>query len=156
MMKERHPGYGIIHQIEGMRTDFQYGLLMFIREPGGQAVAGGLFKIQSGYAILLANGILDGNMEWYEKGANSALYYYSLQWFHQNGFKIYDAGNCRPFVTDGLYEYKRRWGLSPVRDLWSPREWLFWLPDSASAAMEWLEANQEIVLEKRPDPSTPG
>jgi hypothetical protein len=140
MMQERHPGYGVIHTRDSAYGQFRNGLLMLVRNENGEAIGGGLFNTTKRSAFLLHTGLLDGDTCWYEHGASSALYYHSIQWFYNNKFWLYNAGGCRAFASDGLYEFKRRWGMQPTKDLWNPRRWLFWVPSGSSAAMQWLHS----------------
>ncbi len=145
MMHSRHPGYGIIHSKESVYQQFRSGMLMLVRDPGGQAVGGGLFTINNKSVALLHTGLLDGDARWYEYGASSALYYHSIRWFFDQQYRVYNAGGCRAFRSDGLYEFKRRWGFLPERDLWNPRHWLFWIPNHSPAAFDWLRSKENVL-----------
>jgi hypothetical protein len=51
-------------------------------------------------------------------GATAALYYHSLLYAFENGFRTLDYCGSRPLLNDGVYETKRRWGAT-VYDDWS-------------------------------------
>jgi hypothetical protein len=51
-------------------------------------------------------------------GATAALYYHSLSYAFENGFKALDYCGSRPLLNDGVFETKRRWG-AVVYDDWS-------------------------------------
>lgn len=151
MMEKRHAGYGIIHPKEHVRHQFQHGLLGMVREPGGMPVGGGLFTLRKKTATLLHTGLLDGDMRWYEFGASSAMYYHSIRWFYDQQFHYYNAGGARPFKSDGLYEFKRRWGLKPVKDVWNLRHWLFWVPNGNKTALQWLNSHENVLEDPKPE-----
>jgi len=87
---------------------------------------------------------LDGDQAWLQTGALSALYFGSIKWCFDHHIRRCDIGEVRPFANDGLYQYKRRWGFRPIRELWNPREWLIWAPHSSETALRWLEAHPFI------------
>ena len=159
MIKERHAGYGIVDDQDAMREQFRNGLLLLIRQPAaveqpaaegqaapeGQAVAGALVYLRGRSAFGTSNGVLNGDPKWYAQGAVSALYYHNFRWCYDNQIERFDAGGCRPFTTDGLYQFKYHWGLRPAQDLWNERQWLFWAPTSAPVAVDWLKAHPVIL-----------
>ena len=51
-------------------------------------------------------------------GASAGLYYYTLAYAFQNGYKAVDFCGSRPFLNDGVLAVKRRWGAG-IFDDWS-------------------------------------
>lgn len=146
MIRERHAGYGSVLDQAGLRPLFDLGGLMLVHTLDGQTVAGLLYRL-CGKAILLASsGILDMDMRWYECGANGALYYESLRWCHENGFALAVYGKNRPFTTDGVYIFKHRWGMQPIVDVWTVRDWLLWTPGDAPVALDWVQAHPLVQV----------
>lgn len=145
MMRGRHAGYGVINRKEELLPLFEQGCLMLIHKDD-RAVAGALLHIHARSVFAIANGILNGSEYWYEQGAISALYYFSIRWCCENGYARFDAGGVRPFAGDGLYAFKSRWGLRPEPDLWLGRSWLFWAPENAPAALDWLRAHPTVQV----------
>ena len=45
-----------------------------------------------------------------KRGVIAASYYYLIQYSKKSSAKLIDLGSCRPFVNDGLFNYKRKWG----------------------------------------------
>jgi hypothetical protein len=146
MMEGRHAGYGHVDNKESMRRLFHEGALFLVLHEG-QRVAGGLVHFKGRSAFGIANGVVHGNAYWYDQGAVTLLYYETLRWFHTVGFASYDFGGVRPFQSDGLYQYKSRWGLTAEADLWLGRSWLFWSPAGDPAADGWLRANPIIEVQ---------
>jgi hypothetical protein len=152
MISARHPCYGKIDLKSSMRAQLRRGHLMLIDTAEGQPVVGALNLLRGKAIFGIANGTLDGDSHWHDKGAVSALYYYAIRWSYENGITHFDAGGVRPFASDGLYRYKRYWGLTPRPDLWNSREWLFWAPPHASGqcapvAQTWLQSHPPVNLE---------
>lgn len=137
----RHQGYAIISDQAYLRSFFRRGMLMVALSKGERPVAM-LICIPRGEVLyMISLGVLDGDPKWMRNGAVSALYYYSYQWAHEHGMRRVDAGRCRPFLTDGLFSHKERWGLCPEQGLWVHSEWLFWVPNGSPAAQAWLRAH---------------
>jgi hypothetical protein len=57
-------------------------------------------------------------------GATAAIYYHSLRYAFENGFRTLDYCGSRPLLNDGVFETKRRWGAA-VYDDWSLESLLF-------------------------------
>jgi len=51
-------------------------------------------------------------------GASAGLYYYTLAYAFENGYKAVDFCGSRPFLNDGVLAVKRRWGAG-ISDDWS-------------------------------------
>jgi hypothetical protein len=56
-------------------------------------------------------GVRDGNIAYVEKGALTASYYLTIEWAKDQGYDRIDFGYCRPFLRDGVFTYKKRWGM---------------------------------------------
>jgi hypothetical protein len=146
LIESRHGDYGAIDLKESMRKEFQKGFLLMIDDSEGTPIAGQLTYVYRKSMYSLSSGILDGSQDLHSKGALAAIYYYSLKWCYENGMERFEMGGCRPFETNGLFQYKRRWGMTPTPDLWGSREWLFWAPKDAPVAVDWLNANPVVGL----------
>lgn len=57
-------------------------------------------------------GVKEGNAEFIEQGAVTASYYFTIHWAIQRGYEWIDFGYCRPFLRDGVFVYKKRWGMA--------------------------------------------
>ncbi len=47
-----------------------------------------------------------------ERGVVEALYYFSLDWLHNQGVQSVDLGQSHPFLDDGILRFKSKWGAS--------------------------------------------
>jgi len=54
---------------------------------------------------------IDITSDYWEKCGSSAIYYFSTLWAKENGFKMVRIGDVRSFFNDGLFQYKRKWGI---------------------------------------------
>ena len=59
----------------------------------------------------------------------------------------FEMGGVRPFQTDGLFQYKQRWGMTPTPDFWGSRSYLFWVPRNDPTAVDWMETHPVVSLD---------
>lgn len=142
----RFQEYAEIKSKEELRWFFDNGGLLMVDDAAGSPVAGWVMLFQKPTCYAICAGVLDGSDVLYKQGAMSAVYYHCVRWCYENGFTRFDLGGCRPFASDGVYQYKRRWGFQPIIDPWNSREWLFWAPNNAPAALDWLQAHPPVEL----------
>jgi hypothetical protein len=81
---------------------------------GDEIVAGCLFDHIGDRYILLTLGVTDETCV--KEGATSALYYYGIKRALEKKAHYFDFGLSRPFIFDGVFNYKRRWGGAIERD----------------------------------------
>lgn len=115
--------------------------LLLIRS-GDEHIAGEVLRYEGGGVRSWSLGVKDGDPQHVKQGAIAALYYYRMQYLAGKGFDKYHAGATRPFLDDGVLQYKRKWGLRLTR----PRPggwWLRWNPGS-SGARAFMRANPFI------------
>lgn len=60
------------------------------------------------YIPILAVNEPDKNLR---KGVGLAPLYFLIQWGKEKGFKWIDYGSCQPFLKNGLFRYKKEWGM---------------------------------------------
>lgn len=147
LITNRHAEYGAVDQKESMRKEFHDGFLFMIDDADGNPVAGQLTYVHNKTMYSINSGVLEGSKELHSKGALSAIYYFSIRWCFENGMERFEMGSCRPFETDGLYQYKLRWGMTPTPDLWGTREWTLWSPHNSPVADAWLYAHPVVSLD---------
>lgn len=78
-------------------------------------VSAGVYFPSGGEFCLLASGMPEALVDNPPEAAISALYYFSLEYAFEKGFKAVNFLGTRPFPDDGLYQFKRKWGAG-VRD----------------------------------------
>jgi hypothetical protein len=102
--------------------EFDYLLNNYLKNNGeillikkdGQVIAGGLCNLAGETYFLGTLGLKDESSV--SEGAIAALYYYGIQLAYERGAKFVDLGLSRPFLSDGVVIYKRKWGGSIRRD----------------------------------------
>jgi lipid II:glycine glycyltransferase (peptidoglycan interpeptide bridge formation enzyme) len=75
-------------------------------------IFGSLFFIKKDMVIGTHAGIMDEQIDCLKKSMSAASYYFSIIWAKENGAKFLDFGTCRPFLNDGLFQYKKKWGAT--------------------------------------------
>ena len=95
--------------------------LRYLRELGyvlmmitslGEEVCGVFFKKQGDALILKYAGVLQGDLDLIKKGAFSAFYYYFMVYATEQKVNKLDFGGARPLFNDGLFQNKRKWGMT--------------------------------------------
>jgi len=76
-------------------------------------------------------------------GASAGIYYYSLEYAFQNGYKNVDFCGSRPFLNDGVLAVKRRWGAGVFHD-WSLEHLLIQL-NELSPGVESFLSNHPVI-----------
>ncbi len=138
LVTKRHETAAFVDSREHLRYYFDRGFLLVVLGGDGQPVAADL-DYQNGDTLFgIACGVLDGRDDILNEGALSAIYYFVLQWAHENRVPRCDICEVRPFTDDGVFQYKRRWTYKPVEELWNTREWLIWIPNCSPTAQEWM------------------
>jgi len=86
--------------------------LLFVKDNQGKYVSGCYFHQQGKVGSLRYNGVLDGDFELIRNGAESAIYCFFIVHAQEQKVSILDFGGVRPFFHDGLFFYKRKWGMT--------------------------------------------
>jgi hypothetical protein len=95
----------------GYIKDFlQKGELLLVKK-GGEYVSGILISTATSIPMVALLGVKDGRTDYVKQGAISALYYYTILWAKERGYTDLDFGHCRPILNDGVFVYKKRFGM---------------------------------------------
>jgi hypothetical protein len=84
--------------------------LMLIKKDG-KTVAGQILVLQGKKARGWTMGLLNGDRALARIGALAALYIFGFQELSKRGIESYNLGGSRPFINDGVLQYKRKWGM---------------------------------------------
>lgn len=130
-----------------MENLLQKGELLLVKR-GAEYVAGSLISTASSIPMLAFMGVKDGRTDYVKQGAISALYYYTILWAKERGYTELDWGHCRPILNDGLFLYKKRWGMRIQR---SPRKHgtLYLAIDRLNPYLEQFFINNPLVYDDR-------
>jgi hypothetical protein len=101
-----------------MKNLLQRGELLLVKRES-EYVSGLLISTATSTPMLAFIGVKDGRRDYVKQGAISALYYYTILWAKEKEYTELDFGHCRPILSDGLFSYKKKWGMRLQR---SPRK----------------------------------
>jgi len=74
-------------------------------------ISGGLIEKHGKTAQLPSMGIIDGDLDYLKKGASTALFYFHALAARENDIDLLNYGDARPFLSDGGFQFKRKWGM---------------------------------------------
>ncbi|MBD3383813.1 hypothetical protein GF407_02700 [candidate division KSB1 bacterium] len=106
--------------------------LLFKVETSGVWVAAIFCVRNAAQLTILALGMAGDFKRHLHRGALSAGYYLLDKWAQENDFTVLDLLRSRPFVNDGVYNHKKKWGAQPCRDPWPHTCWTLLLPEDCA------------------------
>ena len=104
----------ILNSYNHMKLIFDNGFLLFIKR-GNEYISGNLIYFDNSTPTLHSLGVKDGNFEFVQQGAIAALYYFTIHWAKEQGYRWIDFYFARPFLKDGVFNYKRKMGMEIQR-----------------------------------------
>jgi hypothetical protein len=91
------------------------GHLHFVVRDGARL--GGICSLRCGDTLWLPlSGVRHGDPALLRAGVSAAAWALAFEWARAQGCTRVDMGRTSPFLHDGVQQYKRKWGLEPVRD----------------------------------------
>lgn len=108
----RHGKLAICANFFTIRHLFERGGKLMLIKLDNKYAFGSLFFIRKDTVIGTHAGIMDEQIDCLKKSISAASYYFSIIWAKENGAKFLDFGTCRPFLNDGLFQYKKKWGAA--------------------------------------------
>ncbi|WP_155121607.1 hypothetical protein [Bryobacter aggregatus] len=141
-MIERHGAHAILMPVRQVKQMVQRGALLWITSENGR-IGGAVIQRDGTTLILSAIGTRMGSRR---SGAMTACYSYSFAVAREWGCRQVDFRGSRPSLTDGLLQYKRRWGsvLYDSPDVSFDEIALYWSRPSATVHA-YLEQYAPIV-----------
>jgi len=104
----------ILNSYNHMKLIFDKGFLLFIKRRN-EYVGGNLIYIDKRIPTIHSLGVKEGNFKYVQQGALAALYYFTIHWAKEQGYKWIDFYFARPFLKDGVFHYKRKLGMEIKR-----------------------------------------
>ena len=98
---------------EDMKNKVGICEFLVITQDTGQ-IAEQMLLYEDGGIRAYALGIKGANREYVKQGALAAVYYFSILYATRKGHKKLHLGGARPFVKDGVLQYKKKWGARIV------------------------------------------
>ena len=86
--------------------------LLLVKDETGEYVSGCYFHVKGDLGSLRYNGVIDGDLGLIRKGVESAIYCFFIVHAKDQTLNVLDFGGVRPFFNDGLFFYKRKWGMT--------------------------------------------
>jgi hypothetical protein len=105
----RHGEGAVRAPLERHRVFFEMGELLLVEE-GGAAVAGAVGYERGGSWFMRAIGVRGADLGAVRRGAVAALYCFAIREAHARGCRWIDFRLSRPFLSDGVFWHKRKWG----------------------------------------------
>ena len=149
-MRTRHGDLASPTSIDEAREYFRRGFLFWLKRDGQRACAS-LGYTEQGILHFLIMGVLAADEQLMKEGVVTAMNLLRLHWANQNGFAGVNFLGSNPFLNDGLFQYKRRWGgainVPPHlhRQLWIK------INRRTPAVAEFLQSNPLITVDGRGD-----
>ncbi len=144
---DRHGELASVSSLENLHRFFQHGFLLQIKRDG-RPVSGAICSVHGSLVNLAMTGVLEADGQLMREGAIAAIYYFLLLWAHGAGHQTVNLGFCWPFLKDGIFQFKRKWGATAMIP---PREYKhIWLKvqRDTPAVREFLRNNPCVVTNK--------
>jgi hypothetical protein len=142
-IQKRFQELAFVDPYNAMKAMFLKGFLLFIEE-GDRSIAGILCEIQNNTLYSRRMGVLHGDEDYVMKGAASAEYYFMLKFALENGLAKVDLLRSRPFLNDGVFATKRKWGAMVCRNDQSDTWVFYFIPRYTRKIINFFEANPVI------------
>lgn len=123
------------------------GSIIFVNR-GEKPVAGILFQIRDKTVYARDLGIYEGNQELVSDLAGQAALFYLIKWAQMKGVAILNYGSTVPFLRNGIFQYRKEWGMSVGKNGVYPIYCLLRLNVSNEAAVSMLSQNPFIFVDK--------
>jgi hypothetical protein len=111
-IRSRHAYLPYIHDYSLFRRVLKRGVVLFVKGKGGEYVSGNVLLLRNKTVWAKWAGIKDGNMEYLRRGARAASDFFVIKWAAENKFEMIDFGLTRAFFSDGVFHYKKKWGMT--------------------------------------------
>jgi hypothetical protein len=110
-VRSRHGDGATVERPDEMLRELQSGARELILVTlDGRDVGGGTVSFSRPTARFWHIGILEANAALVESGVADAIYHQVITLSRARGCKVLHIGHSRPFVSDGVFEYKRQFG----------------------------------------------
>jgi hypothetical protein len=130
------------------RNLFGHGVLFFLVEDG-RRVSGMLCRHDRGHRLTLRMaGTLDGGRDMYRSGTSTAMYLMILEWARNHGVVDVDLSGFEPFLSKGIFQFKRKMHprvVVPANHFRNKSVWLRVNRDT-STVRDFLVDNPPLVL----------
>lgn len=148
--KQRHGKLASVSSIKKYDQYFQHGFLLLIKRDG-KTVSGGLCSTQNKTVNLVATGVVDADYQLTREGAVASIYYFIIRWAHEKGYQGVNLGACWPFMEDGGFQFKRKWGATVVVPSREQKRIWARIQRPTSAVSQFMQNNPCVVVDEGGD-----
>jgi hypothetical protein len=122
------------------------GGILFVKS-GDALISGIQFQTRGRTVYALALGVSEDNTASTCDCAGQAALFFLIQWAKAQGFARLNYGPTMPFLKDGIFVYKKEWGMV-IEDKADPYYFALRLGCSHERAMVFLQKNPFLFLDK--------
>ncbi len=145
-IKRRFTERAVIDSYYKTRRLLRTGFLLAVQKKRG-LLSGAICRIRNDTFVFELVGIEKGDITLLKEGALDLLYYYSILVAIDKKCSRIDFGKSRPFLNDGLVQYKKKWGTKIFRNPKQCREIAIRMGHSRKAARAFFSDNYPILLD---------
>ena len=109
-VKQRYGDRAFLEPYGRIREEMDRSELCLVKRDG-DCVAGSIVIYEPHRVHWWILGVKDGNRDHVKAGAITAMYYYKMLYFSEQGYESVYAGDTRAFLNDGVLQFKKAWGL---------------------------------------------
>lgn len=123
------------------------GLIQILHQ--GRVIGGLVFDRRGDTLVSLALGQLPLADAHLRSGVGAAVYFHLIETARELGCPTIDFGGCRPALEDGVFVFKRKWGMSVAPNIVNPTEVVLrW--ETVTPAVEAFFGHTSLVV-RQPD-----
>jgi hypothetical protein len=137
----------VVTAFRDMERIFRKGLLLLVKK-GNDYISGEIIRTDHDKVFALYVGIAEGREEYLKAGALSASYYYFILWAKERGYKSVDFGHCRSFLRDGVFNYKKSWGMEIMKSTRQKYQFGMKICSYHQGVRNFLEKNPFIFIDQ--------
>jgi len=97
-----------------LKRAFERGQFLLVKRDDNH-LAGTIIYLHKERPWVHSVGIKEGSIEYLRQGVLAASYYFAIVWAKEKGYELIDFGHCRPFLNDGVFRFKKTWGMGIER-----------------------------------------
>jgi hypothetical protein len=90
--------------------------------------------------------VLNGDIDYVKKGAYMAIYYYTIEYLRKKNHKKFSLGSTRPFINDGILNFKLDWGANIVCEASSA--FLLCILSNRKCTKDFLKNNPFLCIDR--------
>lgn len=143
-IKKRYGDTAFIVPRSRMQASFDKGELLLVKK-NGEPISGQMITYKGSCASLTWLGVRDGKWEYVKQGTQVASYEFSFHRAEERGCRKLDLAKSRPFLRDGLLQFKRALKQNIVGVV--PHKFLLRILSDSPATRAFLE-NTPFIFER--------